>query len=366
MDVTGFSANGLPWTLTTDDAGTIVVPRENLEHPLALIARRRDESLAWVQISDRDSEGHTGTRTDPILMRLRPITHRVEGSVVDQQGKPIASAEMVAQSLAQGAMNSSTNPALFLFRPQQVPALPHAVTDQAGRFVVILPEGANAMLGVQHPRYIGPRAAVEPDDKTVEPVVMEPAGTIAGRVVDAVTGQPVPGVLLGAQLLDSHQRILGGWGSSQSDEQGRFAITGLEPGVYNLLFEKAPGRPHATARAVEGVRVRAGQSTAALMKLIEGRPLRGVVINRATEQAVAGIQVGCYGPARPRSGAAVQSCRSDFQGVFTFHVPPGEHFIYLMEGPPFSGRLSKRTVDVPEHGRDRTDEADLGLSGDAG
>src|SRR5207248_1067369 len=76
-----------------------------------------------------------------------------------------------------------------------------------------------------------------------------------------------------------------------TDQQGRFAITGLRPGVYNLLFEKAPGRPTSTARAVEGLRVRAGQSVAALVKMVEGRSLRGVVIDYATGHTVAGILV---------------------------------------------------------------------------
>jgi len=350
VDVTEFSSDGLPRTFTTDSAGDIVVPREDIGVPVALIARRGDESLAWAQIDDGDSQGPTGTRADPIRMRFRPLTHRVEGSVVDEQEKPIAGAEVVAQTLSQAVGNPPGNQAMFLFPPQQVPALPRALTDQAGRFVLVWPEGANAGLGVHHARYIGPAAMAEPDDKTVKPMVMEPAGTIAGRVVNAVTGEPVPRVLLGAQLLDFHPRILGGWGSSQADDQGKFAITGLEPGVYNLLFEKAPGRPRATARAVEGVRVRGGQSTAALMKVIEGRPLRGVVIDRATEQPVVRTHVGCYGPARPRSGAAQQSCRTDLQGAFTFHVPPGEHHVYLMEGPPFSSRLSRRTIAVPEQG----------------
>lgn len=85
-----------------------------------------------------------------------------------------------------------------------------------------------------------------------------------------------------AQILLAGQRILGGWGDGQADDQGRFAISGLEPGVYNLLFEHAPGRPHATAFGVEGVRIRAGQSTAALLKVIEGRRVRGIVIDRQT------------------------------------------------------------------------------------
>jgi len=357
VDVIAFGGDELPQRLTTDATGSFVVPRENLEFGMASIARRGDEWLAWMQISDSDSQGPTGTKTDPIIMTFRPLTHRVEGSVVDQQGKPIAAAKVVAQGLSQAGSDSPSGSSVFLLGSQEVSGLPRAVTDQAGRFALVVPEGVRAGLGVHHPRYIGFGAVAEPDAKALKPMVMEPAGIIAGRVVDAVTGQPVPRVLLGAQLIESRQGGLylqgglGGWGSSpRADEEGRFAITELVPGVYNLLFESAPGRPMAAARAVEGVRVRGGQSTAALMKVIEGRPLRGIVIDRTTGQTVAGMQVGCYGPARPQSGAAVQFQKTDIRGVFTFHVPPGENFVYLMDGNLLSGRLSRRTIDVPEHG----------------
>ena len=210
-----------------------------------------------------------------------------------------------------------------------------------------MPSGAQANLQVRHARFLGPGKLIEADDKAVEPFVLEPAGGIAGRVIDA-TGRPVPKALV-AQLTEYRTRILGGWGETQTDDQGRFAITGLEPGVYNLLFEEAQGRPKATARAVEGLRVQAGHNTAALMKVIEGRPLSGIVIDQATDQPVVGIQVGCYGPARPRSGAAVDSRKTDATGRFTFQVPPGEQHVYLMEGIS-SSRLSRGTVDVPEEG----------------
>ena len=49
-----------------------------------------------------------------------------------------------------------------------------------------------------------------------------------------------------------------------------------------------PGRPDATARAVEGVRVRAGADTPADLAIIEGRPLRGVVVDRETGGPVPG------------------------------------------------------------------------------
>ena len=122
----GFLPDILPRTLTTDDSGTIVVPRADIEYGLSLIARGGNESLAWVQINDRDSEGPGGTKADPVLMRFRPLTHRVEGSVVDQQGKPIAGAEVVAQGFGRGASNQFPALEMLIIQPQQAPALPRA------------------------------------------------------------------------------------------------------------------------------------------------------------------------------------------------------------------------------------------------
>ena len=173
-------------------------------------------------------------------------------------------------------------------------------------------------------------------------------------MIDA-TGRPVAGASGGARLLEHRPRILGGCGETVSDEQGRFLVGGLEPGVYNVLFHGVPGRAQLTARAVEGMRVRAGADTPADLTVIEGRPLSGVVIDRETDQPVAGTQVGCYGPARPRSGAAVESHRTDDQGRFTFHVPPGEQYVYIMDWrlvqPPAVGVLKVGGIFV--HKRDR-------------
>ena len=147
-------------------------------------------------------------------------------------------------------------------------------------------------------------------------------------MTDAATGRPVAGAIVGAQLIEWRKQIVGGWGDAMTDDQGRFVIIGLEPGVYNLLFMRVRGRAQATARAVEGLRVRAGADTPVDLTLIEGRPLRGVVIDQETDRPVAGVLVGCYGPARPQSGGAVQNDLTDEQGRFTFHLPPGEQYVY--------------------------------------
>ena len=144
--------------------------------------------------------------------------------------------------------------------------------------------------------------------------------------------------------------VTDGWGQAVSDGQGHFIVGGLEPGVYNLVLMEVPGRKHATAVAVEGVRVKTGEEAAADLAVIEGRPLRGVVIDRANgDRPIAGAQVGCRGPAQPRSGQALMVTEADVRGRFAFYVPPGEQYVDLIDDP-VSGRMARRRVVVPEQG----------------
>jgi hypothetical protein len=331
----------------TDAEGCVAIPRDAIGDGALLVVRRDRESLAWTQVGDPNPNQPAGTLADPIVMKLLPLTHRVEGSVVDREGKPIAGVE-----IEQSVLSQPTNGPviLSLHRQGSRPGkfLAGAVTDQAGRFVLTLPQETTAGLKVSHPHYIG-GVDVQAHSRTLAPIILKPAGRIIGTVTDATTGRPVAAVVVGAQCIEWHKQIGSGWGDAMTDDQGHFLITGLEPRVHNLLFIRARGRLQATARAVEGLRVRAGADTPIDLTLIEGRPLRGVVIDQETDRPIAGTLVGCYGPARPQSGAAVQSRKTDEQGRFTFYVPPGEQHVYIMDGSSFS-RLSSRTVVLPDQG----------------
>jgi RNA polymerase sigma factor (sigma-70 family) len=337
-----------PRAFRTDADGRVAIARDAIGDHDLLVARRDRESLAWAQVLNSNSNRPAGTQVDPVVMKLLPLNHRVEGSVVDREGKPVGGVD-ISEDVLSHPTNGTAILSLHLRGSRPGTLLPGAVTDQAGRFVLMLPQEANVSLKVSHPRYIGGIGA-QPDSRTLEPMVLEPAGSIAGTVTDAATGRPVSGVIVGAQLVEHRTKILGGgWGDAMTDDQGRFVIIGLEPGVYNLLCLRVRGREQATARAVEGLRVRAGADTTVDLTLIEGRPLRGVVIDRETDRPAAGVLVGCYGPARPQSGAAVQNQRTDEQGRFTFYLPAGEQYVYIMDGSS-SGRLGSQTVVVLDQG----------------
>jgi hypothetical protein len=100
---------------------------------------------------------------------------------------------------------------------------------------------------------------------------------------------------------------------------------------------------------VEAVRVRAGEEATTDLAVIEGKPLRGVVIDRETDRPMAGAMVGCQGPAVPRSGAAILGTKTDARGRFALPVPPGEQFVTLIDDPT-SRPMSRRVVVVPDQG----------------
>jgi hypothetical protein len=331
-----------PRSFATDADGHTAIPRGLVGEEGFLIARRGSEAFTWGATNDPRPNRPAGTIDDPIVMRILPVDHRVEGSIVDQEGKPLVGIRVRVFSLnhpVNGSLGFEPIALEEFFTP--------TATDQAGRFAMRLPREAHTLLRGSHPRYVGPWIGAPPEARVLETTTLEPAGGIVGRVIDAVTGRPVAGAVLGAGLVEHHARFLSGGGDTTSDDQGRFLLGGLEPGVYNVMLRKVPGRAHATARAVECIRVRAGSDIPADLAVIEGHPLRGVVVDRNTGEPVPGTQVGCYGPARPPSAPEVQVQKSDDQGRFTFHVPPGEQVVYCMSGYGNS-RLDHRTVLVPE------------------
>ncbi len=332
-------------TFMSGPDGRATIPSGAIGEYGSLIARRGRDVLAWAAYVGLQPDRPAGTEDAPIVMRLLPVDHRVEGSVVDRQGRPVEGVEMTAELLSHETTNG-----VFMSVNTREPLVDTVLTDRQGRFAMRLPRDTNVSLHAVHPRLIGDRLHVKPDQDRLAPLALRPAGSIAGRVVEAGTGRPVPGAIVGAQYIERIERIIAAWGDARADAQGRFLIGGLEPGVYNLVLVAVPGRPELTARAIEGIRVRLDESTSAELSVMTGRPLRVDVVDRDTGQLQPGMEVGCYGPAHPRSGAAVDMRKTDDQGRVTFRVPPGEQRLYVAAGDNFNNRLASRTVVVPEQG----------------
>jgi hypothetical protein len=311
---------------------------------LAFESRQNDQTMGWASLT-RGQLSPKATDDDPATLMLLPRNHQVEGTIVDSQGKPIKSAHVRAVQFSHDA-----NGFVMDYRvADKEPTLASAVSDETGRYrLSSLPRGTTVIFAVDHPRFVGPTFACKPDDQTIPPVTLEDAGGITGTLVDAMTGQPVARALISCDLIERTERILGGGGGgAQTDAQGNFALTGLAPGVYNLLFQSSPKGRRYTARAVEGVRVKAGQESRADLLLIAGRRVHGTVVEDQTGKPLVGTPILCYSSAYPRSGGACQGTYTDELGGFEHFVPPGPTLVYIAESGHV-GLAYRKFLQVPD------------------
>ena len=137
--------------------------------------------MAWAQVGDSTRGGQART----VAIKLIPLSHRVEGSIVDQQGRPIAGVRVGVRTLLHPTNGRMTQDV------QADTMLGLAVTDEAGKFAVAVPEDARATLMAMHPFHIGRPIEVATGSRALGPTTVHPAGAIGGRVTDAATGKPV-------------------------------------------------------------------------------------------------------------------------------------------------------------------------------
>ena len=164
----------------------------------------------------------------------------------------------------------------------------------------------------------------------------EPA-VIRGRVIDDVSGQAVPNALVSAQgVADS------GWYQVRADDQGDYELK-MMADKYNIWSESVERIPIA-ADSAEAVPGKTKENVD--IHLVRGAIVQGTYQNTDGEAitTAAGSRVAHYGPARPRSGAAVTSSVIAPDGSFRLRVAPGQNYIYLMS----AGLSASATVDVAD------------------
>jgi hypothetical protein len=315
----------------TDDDGRCRVLVDARSQATELRARIGDHALGWARIS-RVGQSFMGTDQVPVEIILLPRSHEVEGLIRDAAGKPIGGVQVRVRQLQHDANGSAT----VHQGDQDERFAGSAVTDGAGKYSMSLPENTLAIFAARHPRYFGPLFTCGAGGRTIAPVTLEDASGIVGTVIDSITGKPVEKVRVAAQLIEygalrpvRFGLAQGGeWGEERTDARGRFVIRGLAPGVFNVLVMDSGRGKKFTARAVEGVRVKAGDDARADLVLIEGRRLRGTVTDFADEKPMADIRVDCYSSARPRSGADSLGISTDDSGSFELFVPSGAAYLY--------------------------------------
>ena len=100
--------------------------------------------------------------------------------------------------------------------------------------------------------------------------------------------------------------------------------------------------------------LKSGQTTEVTIELIRGVQVEGQVVDAETGKPLAGVDVGVYGPIRPRSGAAIVSTVTDREGWYRFRLPPGETYFYPRGPypPGYPRHQGGRTVNIPADARE--------------
>ncbi|MHC5540730.1 carboxypeptidase-like regulatory domain-containing protein, partial [Singulisphaera rosea] len=346
--ITVFLSKDRVLKVKTDDGGLIVLDKLGVDDFFSLLVRGSDAVTGYTHYGRVPLPAGTADR--PLVLTLAPSSHKVTGSVVDRKGQPIPGVRVIGSGLNYDESN------LYVSRGQLEEEgfpLGSSLTDQQGRFTLAIPARAELPILFLHPRFVSRRFAISEDDLTIDPIALQPAGRITGRVVDAVTGAAVAGAKVGSQLLESPHESTGEIQNATSDLQGRFTIDGLESGVYDVIIAGVPGRPKATARAMVGVRIRSEKDTSVDLSVFDGIPLRGVVVDPTTGRPLHNVLVSCNGPANPARNNFGATRISDERGEFTFFVAPGENMIYVSfdyDSKKLSSRLGRASVSVPERG----------------
>ncbi|MFP4579760.1 MAG: carboxypeptidase regulatory-like domain-containing protein [Candidatus Sumerlaeia bacterium] len=255
-----------------------------------------------------------GDTVEPIVIRF-PEAGKITGYTVDKDENPIAGAEIAikgGQSIS-GRWGSRRN---------RTSGDVKASSDTSGYFVLDdiplnkaydLEASASGYATTQAKRVL-PNAM---EDLTIE---MQPAATIAGRVVDRDTGDPVKGMPLRIYGEINRQQNIP---NATTDEDGAFAFKELQPDTYNLTQQRnspVEGFNH-VLEPVDKIDLLAGKSKDDLvLEAFEGISLNGRVLLMETDEAVQGANISASFWMQPRGQRRAMNpghVKSDAEGKFT-------------------------------------------------
>jgi beta-lactamase regulating signal transducer with metallopeptidase domain len=316
---------------------------ERLKNPNRVLRLVRDDTPINGRILNDESKPVAGAHI------------RVKGVWINEKGD-LTPFEEAAKDKKADYYSLSRNFTELLNGPQLPFIVPDAVTDQDGRFT---------LRGVGRERVVellvsGPGietkmiyARTRKGDKIVVPDVWRdadnpldrkdtfygadfdyaagPAKPILGRVTDADTGKPIPGVLISAGQEGMFFRSGSPWIATTTDTDGRYRLDGIPVGKENSLNVFPPEQ---TAYLPAGLRIDTRTAEPSLTRnfqLKQGVWVRGRAIDDRTGKPVPGrvqyspFEVNPHLKSFPMfaKGRIEHECRTDEDGRFDIAVMPG-------------------------------------------
>ena len=177
---------------------------------------------------------------------------------------------------------------------------------------------------------VGEGASVEEIDAS-----LVPAATVRGSVTDAATEEPVVGV-----DVDVASDEGGSGGTTTTDENGTYTVTGLAPGTYTVHFKASTGNyapQYYNAKSGEeqpdGLNLSAGETADANAELSQGASMSGTV-SAGGGSPIRGARVTLTGAEGEAGGATT----TDQDGSYSITgLAPGNYMAHF-EAP---GRISR-------------------------
>jgi len=321
-------------TTITDENGEFrfrdVVVQRGVDEPASR------ERFAVIATAEGHATGMAFPRTSKDLIEVELEMSNepaaLSGVVQDASGKPVEGATVFLPFLSH----------------HPVPGVQTTVTDALGRYEVsgLTPWNVEATktfekktgMGtavshiyfyVRHPDYPNHRPKYRAIPSNVD-VTLYPPSIVEGKVVDMVAGKPVSNALVNAQGI-----VRGDWFETRTDRDGRYTLR-LPRNHFNIWSQQEGRMPIAIKAfaAVPGER-----STGQDIHMVRGGFVTGRYLTASGEPADVSLlplgrrpKVAHYGPARPRSGAAVTSTDIKADGTYRLHVAPGRNYVYMMGG----------------------------------
>lgn len=172
---------------------------------------------------------------------------------------------------------------------------------------------------------------------------LTPTRSIAGRVSDASSGQPLQSVAVHAGSYGGFIPVLQAFSDAQTDASGNYLLQGVDTGSYYVWIDNAPGYvdafypntgPCCDAPPTSAISLQIGDAdneTGINFALQVGARASGRVYDADTGFVASGVQVSLFGSA----GEAWPSTPTDVTGTYTsVAVPVGSYYLAALGAIP--------------------------------
>ena len=294
------------------------------------------QQYRWLMIAT--APGYASMMVQPNISRMNDKDEEIElhlsddpatlsGTVKDARGTPVEGAHVFFPTPSAGPIERFHSAVTDAFGRYEISDLAPWNSDDTKTFDEETGTGtqvASRFFTIQHPDFPRTHGQYSAIPQVVD-VTLQPPAIIEGQIVDLVTGQPVPNAGVYAQGV-----ARGGWAETKSDGDGRYSLR-LTRDHYNI-WAVQPGRMPLAIKALKAESgVRPGGHD---IHMVRGGFVKGRILTSSGEPAPIpegyANKVAHYGPARPRTGAAVTSTPINADGTFRLHVAPGRNYIYVM------------------------------------